>query len=400
MQWYEILLTYNFHATHNHLTSILAKAIINSMVLKDNNEILTCPFCNFECLCWCPEVMNTTELICSGCSRSFSSLLGIVDFRDTEIDRTEAFSIAADRLVAYQLSIVFDKVTTFNELYDVYKLLINRSFHEVNTNLDIIEQLHIKYKSSQKYLSDSQLAHGKAILEKIKNYVSEINHHMPSNSIALENGCGLGLFIDGFSAHFKKLVVLDFSLSYLILAKKIVEERMLDNVTLVCGSVERLPFKAQTFDFIHSNNVIEHVSNQKALFAEAKRVLKPKALFFVMSPNRFSAYYEPHFRIPFYGFIPKLIRRKIIWIWQHRNVDDISLLSLSELRAMASDQFGENIYVSFIPRYLTKSVTGGYIRDFLVRSLNSNILGPLANLLINRLFLGLMPYHVVLCFKK
>ena len=327
-------------------------------------------------------------------------MLGIIDFRDAEIDKTEGFSIAADRLVAYQLSIVFDKVATFNDLYDIYKLLSNRNLNEESTKEDIIKQLHIKHNSNQKYLSDSQLAHGKAILDKIENYVSETTHQMPSNTFALENGCGLGLFIDGFSAHFKKLVVLDFSLSYLVLAKKIVEERMLDNVTLVCESVERLPFKAETFDFVHSNNVIEHVSNQKALFAEAKRVLKSKALFFVLSPNRFSAYYEPHFRIPFYGFIPKFIRREIIWVWQHRNVDDISLLSLSELRAMASDQFGENIFVSFIPRYLTYTLTGGYIRDLLVESLNSKILGPLANLLINRLLLGLMPYHVVLCFKK
>jgi len=67
---------------------------------------------------------------------------------------------------------------------------------------------------------------------------------------------------------------------------------------------------------------------------------------------------------------------------------------------MAPAQLGENIFVSFIPRYLTYTLTGGYIRDLLVESLNSKILGPLANLLINRLLLGLMPYHVVLCFKK
>jgi ubiquinone/menaquinone biosynthesis C-methylase UbiE len=182
---------------------------------------------------------------------------------------------------------------------------------------------------------------------------------MPPNNIALENGCGLGLFIDGFATHFKNLVVLDFSLCYLLLAKKIAEERNLNNVTLVCGSVECLPLRADTFDFIHSNNVIEHISNQKALFAEAKRVLKEKGLFLVLSPNRFSAYFEPHFRLPFFGFIPKPIRRKIIQMRQRRSIDEISLLSLSELRALSAGQFGENVTVSFIPRYLNKTVTWG-----------------------------------------
>ena len=357
-------------------------------------SFLACPRCNSGSL-----REEVGGIICNGCERTYPTILGIVDFRDAEIDKTAAFSIVDDRRLAEQLSIIFNKVPTFNALCDTYKLLKQNVGTVVSAEDINIEELFANQVINTGRLSEVQLAHGRAILEKLSEYISTAPHGMPPNNMALENGCGLGLFIDGFAAHFKELVVLDFSLCYLVLAKKIIEERSLVNVTLICGSVECLPFKNDTFDFIHSNNVIEHVFDQKALFIEAKRALKTNGLFFVLSPNRFSSYFEPHFRLPFYGFIPKFISRIIIQIWQRRSIDDISLLSLSELRKLVASQFDENFIISFIPRYLNKTITGGFIRNILVGSLNSRILGPATNILVNRILLGLMPYHVVLCFK-
>lgn len=358
-------------------------------------EFLSCPRCHTGSF-----RESIAGLSCDGCGQSFPTLFGIFDFRNAELDKTAAFSIAEDRRLAERLSIAFSETTTFNELHDVYKILSAQTKHGADrANIDI-EYLRANGTARPRHLSNDQLAHGKAILEKLPHYIRETTHAMPPNDIALEDGCGLGLFIDGFSAHFKKLVVLDFSLCHLLLAKKIAEERNLNNVMLVCGNAECLPLRTGTFDFVHSNNVIEHVSNQRALFTEAKRVLKSNGLLFVMSPNRFSSYLEPHFRLPFYGFIPKPIRRRIIHMRQHRSIDEISLLSLSELRALAAEQFGENITVSFIPRHLNKTETGGFIRHILVRSLNSRILGAATNLLVNRILLGLMPYHVALCSKR
>jgi len=338
-------------------------------------------------------------LTCDGCEKCFPVLLGIIDFRDVDSDKTAAFSIAEDRLLAERLSAVYKDVTTFNELYDIYKALISKvkRGEELTSIGEVCSPAG--ESSGPRFLNQEQLVHGKAILEKISEYVRSTTHDMPPNNIALENGCGLGLFVDGLATHFKKLVVLDFSLCYLILARKIAEERKLSNVTLVCGTVERLPLQDNALDFIHSNNVIEHVSDQRALFKEAKRVLNSKGLLFVLSPNRFSLYFEPHFRLPCYGFIPKPVRRRIIRKWQHRDIDEISLLSLGELRELAVGQFGEDVRISFIPRYLNKTVTGGYIRNILVRSLNSRMLGPITNLLVNRALLGLMPYHTAICFK-
>ncbi len=326
-------------------------------------------------------------------------MLGLIDFRDATLDSTASFSIEADRILGTQLGNLFGKLKTFNELNDIFLLLrAKQSVGEDISKIDL-DRLMREENILPRPMTTDQLVHGHAILDKVSQYIESTSYQVPARNSVLENGCGLGFFIDGFASHFKSVAVLDFSLTYLVLAKKICEERNIKNVILVCGNVERLPFRANSFDFVHSNNVIEHVTNQKAMFAEAKRVVNMRGLFFVLSPNRFSAYFEPHFRLPFYGFIPVPIRRKLIRTWQQRDIDEISLRSLSELRELASPHFGENIHVSFIPRRMDKTVTGGLIRNFLVWCLNQTVLGAPTNLVINKIFLGIMPYHVLLCFK-
>lgn len=359
------------------------------------SRIFACPNCH------CRSFRETSESItCASCDRSYYVLNGIVDFRDANIDSTANFSISEDRILAEKL-IEADSITnTFNEMYEIYKILKDRQKKGEDIKIESIEAI-IKDENIRAIpLTPVQLTHGPAILDKIEQYIKTTKHNMPIKDIALENGSGLGFFIDGFSSYFNALIVLDFSLAYLILAKKIIEERRLFNVTLVCGSVERLPIQSDAIDFIHSNNVIEHVANQEAMLTEAKRVLKPGAMLFVLSPNRFSLYFEPHFRLPGYGFFPEPIRRRIIRKMQKRDIDDISLLSLGELRELAVQQFGKDIIITFIPRYLKNTVMGGVVRNVLVKGLNSKIFGEAVNIIVNRIALGLMPYHVMFCFKS
>ena len=121
--------------------------------------------------------------------------------------------------------------------------------------------------------------------------------------VCLENGAGHGLFVEGFSKNFDTVLVVDFSLSYLILTKKICEEKKISNIFLLCANVEKLPFKNNLIDLVHSNNVIEHVTKQDKMINEINRVLSLEGLLFLLSPNKNSAYFEPHFTLPFYGFL-------------------------------------------------------------------------------------------------
>ena len=85
----------------------------------------------------------------------------------------------------------------------------------------------------------------------------------------------------------------------------------------------------------------------------------------MMSPNRFSLYIEPHFRLACFGFIPTPLRRMIIRRKQNRDISDISLRSLGELRSLARNAFGRHVTASFIPRRLQQTATGGMMRGLI-----------------------------------
>ncbi|MBZ5722037.1 MAG: methyltransferase domain-containing protein [Acidobacteriia bacterium] len=71
---------------------------------------------------------------------------------------------------------------------------------------------------------------------------------------------------------------------------------------------ESLPFADQSFDFVTLNQVIEHVSNQRAVLREAARVLKHGGTLYVACPN-YLRFYEPHYKIFWLPLLPKLLGR-------------------------------------------------------------------------------------------
>jgi SAM-dependent methyltransferase len=318
--------------------------------------------------------------------------------RNPTLDLSTGFNIDQDRTIAEKLVEISEITTTFNELLSSWNILSSLASKNESISKIDPQKFLFEYKIKPVHLSFTQLEHGSAILEKIPQYIKGKNKKMPTG-IALEDGAGHGLFLNGFSSNFEHVYVLDLSLAYLVLAKKIIEERNLPNVTLICANAERLPFINDSFDFIHSNNVLEHVNDQVALVSEAKRTLKKDGLLFLLSPNRFSFYFEPHFRLPFYGFFPKPIRRLIISKLRNINIDDVNLRSLAELKTIADSVLSDKYFISFIPEKLNRTATGGTGRKLLLLLLNSNIFGFLVNFLINRAFLGVMPYHVIIYFK-
>lgn len=306
-------------------------------------------------------------------------LRGIEDRRDSALDLSPGFSIEEDTRLAMLLDKAFGRMSTFNGLYGVYEALQDgRSLAEALIGA-VDSPMH-----------PDQLVHAPAVLDKIEGFAT-----LP-RGIALEDGCGLGLFVDGLSRRFERLIVVDLSLCYLLLAAKIVEERGLDNVTLICASVERLPLADECIDFVHSNNVIEHVGDQAALVREAHRVLKADGLLFLLSPNRFSLYFEPHFRLPAFGFIPRPLRKAIVRWHSGYNVDDVPLLSLGELRGLLAPWFESSI--AFVPRHLARVATAGRGRKAIVALLASPG-GGAVSWLLNRALLAVMPYHAAVCVK-
>ena len=133
------------------------------------------------------------------------------------------------------------------------------------------------------------------------------------NALILDNGCGLGTYLDAFapfSCHrFGLELEHDRALKALSTATGIVE-----------GVGETLPFPANTFDFVFSNEVIEHVQDDGRYAAEMVRVLKPGGRILIFCPNRWypveqhGIYWKGEYKfgnIPLVNYLPNVWRDKL-----------------------------------------------------------------------------------------
>jgi ubiquinone/menaquinone biosynthesis C-methylase UbiE len=80
------------------------------------------------------------------------------------------------------------------------------------------------------------------------------------------------------------------------------------NIRAIQGDACNLSqFKDHAFDIAFSNSLIEHLftkENQEKMAREAMRVGK---FFFVQTPNRYFPI-EPHFKFPFFQFLPRVVK--------------------------------------------------------------------------------------------
>jgi predicted SAM-dependent methyltransferase len=132
-------------------------------------------------------------------------------------------------------------------------------------------------------------------------------------------------------------------------------------------------YKDKSYDIAFSNSLIEHLytkENQKRMASEAMRVGK---YYFIQTPNRYFPI-EPHFKFPFFQFLPKALRiflqtktRFINGVRYNRAyaeniIKEIRLLSRKELESLFP---GCSIYVeqflglskSFVAYHLPDSNT-------------------------------------------
>jgi len=99
------------------------------------------------------------------------------------------------------------------------------------------------------------------------------------NGILLENGCGLGEYHSRIRQNARLAIGLDVEFSRLAEAGKSLTD-------LVCAAGESLPFPTNAFDLVLSNEVIEHVQNDRKAVQESVRVLKRKGRLILFCPNR------------------------------------------------------------------------------------------------------------------
>jgi SAM-dependent methyltransferase len=119
----------------------------------------------------------------------------------------------------------------------------------------------------------------------------------------LDFGCGVGRMTRAFSGFFESCTGIDVSEKMISLAKKYNSER--PNCDFVASSSERLPFPDQSFDFVFTVLVLQHVSRKTTILqyiGEFIRVVKDKGIVVFHLPNK----------VPFRRRIQ--LRRRL-WSW-------------------------------------------------------------------------------------
>jgi SAM-dependent methyltransferase len=98
----------------------------------------------------------------------------------------------------------------------------------------------------------------------------------------IDVGCATGFFINGIKNHSQwEVYGTDFGESAIRFAQ--------ENLGLHAfhGDLADAKFPSDYFDYVHVNNVLEHVPNPVELLNECHRILKPDGIFYVSVPNGF-----------------------------------------------------------------------------------------------------------------
>jgi SAM-dependent methyltransferase len=95
----------------------------------------------------------------------------------------------------------------------------------------------------------------------------------------LVNGCGVGEYLSRLAPETETAVGLDIELPRLLKAKR-------SRAHLVCAAGEHLPFRSNEFTAVLSNEVIEHVQDDRLAIKEISRSLESGGVFVLFCPNR------------------------------------------------------------------------------------------------------------------
>jgi SAM-dependent methyltransferase len=129
----------------------------------------------------------------------------------------------------------------------------------------------------------------------------------------LEDGCGVGMYVDKLSALGATVIGLEYD-------RERAAEARTRSPRIVNAAGEFIPLPASTFDLILSHEVIEHVQDDHAAVREMIRVLRPGGRIVLFCPNRgypfetHGIYWRRRYKfgnIPLVNYLPRAWRNKL-----------------------------------------------------------------------------------------
>lgn len=167
----------------------------------------------------------------------------------------------------------------------------------------------------------------------------------PRGLRALDVGCGDGVMLHVLAQHRHTAIGVDAERSGLVLARQHRSAGGRMRPALLCGDAARIPLRSGSCDVVSAIEVIEHLEDPSAFLAEVRRVLRPKGVLVLTTPN---AEQSNRVRDPFH------VREFSPW----------------ELRHLLSSQFRHVRVIGARPRVLEQlyaSATGWRPADLAVR---------------------------------
>jgi ubiquinone/menaquinone biosynthesis C-methylase UbiE len=131
----------------------------------------------------------------------------------------------------------------------------------------------------------------------------------------LDIGCGNGGQTELFARHFRQAFGIDLQVSRLPGFRREILNSGIDNLTILGGTAEALPFLDESFDMVTCFEVLEHVRNENQALAEILRILKSDGLLIMSVPHKWWIFEThgadlpllPWNRVPFFSWLPKML---------------------------------------------------------------------------------------------
>jgi ubiquinone/menaquinone biosynthesis C-methylase UbiE len=89
----------------------------------------------------------------------------------------------------------------------------------------------------------------------------------------------------------------------------------------VLCTLERLPFRDDTFNLVTLNMVAEHLERPEDVMAELARVVVPNGFAVIHAPNAVA--YHAHLARLVWRMVPKRVAYGLIWFLEHRQPEDV-----------------------------------------------------------------------------
>ncbi|MCX4028334.1 class I SAM-dependent methyltransferase [Endozoicomonas sp. SM1973] len=152
-------------------------------------------------------------------------------------------------------------------------------------------------------------------VDKMISILTDCGALSSNRGLAIDIGCSAGFFTRALSPYFDNVVGLDIDDSALTIA---CQKQTYENITYMIGDSMKLPFSDNSVNLVICNHVYEHVPDAERLFEEIERVLSNEGVCYLGAASRLTII-EPHYKLPFLSWLPKLLANKYIKIFNKGN---------------------------------------------------------------------------------